>query len=221
MERELRPFLAAILSVPDDQTPRLVFADWLEDRGDPRAREVRKNCETGYVYLRNYTLSGDGVGDAPSVAFLVVQFVPQPLAIEFGCRCATRALPVFHREWPNDDRPSQLVATVSGWLRGERTKKQVHQMAQTMGDLTGDAAAEPPAGETWDRDREMQRYQAVCAARSVVNVAIAVRFAAKSAQWPSWVCQCAMEAIGSVESRAHERSWQRQELLRLIGEGTE
>ena len=29
-------FLADIRDHPDDDTPRLIYADWLEERGDPR-----------------------------------------------------------------------------------------------------------------------------------------------------------------------------------------
>jgi uncharacterized protein (TIGR02996 family) len=39
MEEEA--FLLAISTVPDDSTIRLVYADWLEDHGDPRAEFVR------------------------------------------------------------------------------------------------------------------------------------------------------------------------------------
>ena len=39
-------FLQAITESPDDNTPRLVFADWLEDHGRPyRAAFVRVQCE--------------------------------------------------------------------------------------------------------------------------------------------------------------------------------
>lgn len=34
-------FLAAVADRPGDPTPRLVYADWLDDRGDPRAELVR------------------------------------------------------------------------------------------------------------------------------------------------------------------------------------
>jgi len=34
-------FLAEIAANPDDWTPRLVLADWLEERGDPRAEMIR------------------------------------------------------------------------------------------------------------------------------------------------------------------------------------
>src|SRR4051794_23581086 len=34
-------FLAALRANPDDDAARLVFADWLDERGDPRAAWVR------------------------------------------------------------------------------------------------------------------------------------------------------------------------------------
>jgi len=37
-------FLAAIQSNPDDDAPRLIYADWLEERGDPRAAFLRAEC---------------------------------------------------------------------------------------------------------------------------------------------------------------------------------
>jgi uncharacterized protein (TIGR02996 family) len=37
-------FLQAILENPDDDTPRLIYADWLEERGDPRGEFIRIQC---------------------------------------------------------------------------------------------------------------------------------------------------------------------------------
>jgi uncharacterized protein (TIGR02996 family) len=38
-------FLQAILETPDDEAPRLIYADWLEDNGDPRRAEfIRLQC---------------------------------------------------------------------------------------------------------------------------------------------------------------------------------
>jgi uncharacterized protein (TIGR02996 family) len=34
-------FLQAILTAPDDDTPRLAYADWLEERGDARSEFLR------------------------------------------------------------------------------------------------------------------------------------------------------------------------------------
>src|SRR5437660_10147305 len=36
--------LRAVLAAPDDDAPRLIFADWLEERGDPRGPFIRAQC---------------------------------------------------------------------------------------------------------------------------------------------------------------------------------
>jgi uncharacterized protein (TIGR02996 family) len=43
--REDFPFLSAIFSQPDDDWLRLIYADWLEERGDPRAQFIRLDVE--------------------------------------------------------------------------------------------------------------------------------------------------------------------------------
>lgn len=43
-ERDLR---AAILAAPDDLAPRLVYADWLSERGDPRGEHIVLQCVEG------------------------------------------------------------------------------------------------------------------------------------------------------------------------------
>lgn len=40
-----QPFLAEICQHPDDDVPRLVYADWLEERGDLRADFIRLQCK--------------------------------------------------------------------------------------------------------------------------------------------------------------------------------
>lgn len=39
-----RPFVQAILEEPDDEGARLIFADWLEERGDPLGEFLRNQC---------------------------------------------------------------------------------------------------------------------------------------------------------------------------------
>jgi uncharacterized protein (TIGR02996 family) len=41
---EQQAFLQAIFEEPDDDAPRLIYADWLEERGDPRAEFIRVGC---------------------------------------------------------------------------------------------------------------------------------------------------------------------------------
>jgi uncharacterized protein (TIGR02996 family) len=42
---EHRHFIRAVLEHPEDDGPRLVFADWLDERGDPRGAFIRIQCE--------------------------------------------------------------------------------------------------------------------------------------------------------------------------------
>jgi uncharacterized protein (TIGR02996 family) len=38
-------FIEAIRDAPDDDTPRLIYADWLEEHGDPHGEFIRVQCE--------------------------------------------------------------------------------------------------------------------------------------------------------------------------------
>ncbi len=45
IEKDHQPFVEAIIASPYDDTPRLVYADWLEDLGDDRCEYLRLECE--------------------------------------------------------------------------------------------------------------------------------------------------------------------------------
>ncbi len=45
----------AVLATPDDDTLRLILADWFEERGDPRGEFIRVQCELGNTVLCDTT----------------------------------------------------------------------------------------------------------------------------------------------------------------------
>jgi uncharacterized protein (TIGR02996 family) len=45
VDPQVRAFLDAIADHPEDASVRLVFADWLEERGDPRAELMRLQAQ--------------------------------------------------------------------------------------------------------------------------------------------------------------------------------
>jgi uncharacterized protein (TIGR02996 family) len=49
MTGEEEAFLRAICANPDDDLPRLVYADWLDERGDPRGEFIRVECELPHL----------------------------------------------------------------------------------------------------------------------------------------------------------------------------
>jgi uncharacterized protein (TIGR02996 family) len=44
-------FVQAILDEPESDSPRLVYADWLEERSDPRAEFIRVQCALSHRKL--------------------------------------------------------------------------------------------------------------------------------------------------------------------------
>ena len=53
---EEEPFLRAIAEGPDDEATRLVYADWLEERGDPLGEFLRLQCQGRRLEHRKQTL---------------------------------------------------------------------------------------------------------------------------------------------------------------------
>lgn len=53
MDRE-QGFLDAIWEHPDDDVPRWIYADWLEEQGNPRGEFIRIQC----------ALAGTGLGES-------------------------------------------------------------------------------------------------------------------------------------------------------------
>ena len=45
MENGLNPFLDEVLKCPNDDGPKLIYADWLEEQGTPRGEFIRVQCE--------------------------------------------------------------------------------------------------------------------------------------------------------------------------------
>lgn len=52
-------FLQAILAAPDDDAPRLVYADWLEERTDPKGEFIRLQCAHARKWHEAIWISGD------------------------------------------------------------------------------------------------------------------------------------------------------------------
>lgn len=50
---EMIPFLKTILDDPLAEFPRLLFADWLEERGDPRAEKMRAGMPPLFHLMKN------------------------------------------------------------------------------------------------------------------------------------------------------------------------
>jgi uncharacterized protein (TIGR02996 family) len=83
-------FLSVIIESPDDDGPRLVYADWLEERGDPRAAAVRKHPEVFRFLsdLRTAQDAGATLRQLEAWVFGGRADLVRGLALILGCRPA-------------------------------------------------------------------------------------------------------------------------------------
>ncbi|MCR9201541.1 MAG: TIGR02996 domain-containing protein [Planctomycetaceae bacterium] len=72
---ESSSFLEEVLAAPEDDTPRLIYADWLEEQGSPRGEFIRVQCELDAL-------------DPLDPRYLDLQFRNEELLAEFGSQWA-------------------------------------------------------------------------------------------------------------------------------------
>jgi uncharacterized protein (TIGR02996 family) len=91
---DLESFLASLEAEPADDALWLVFADWLEERGDPLASAVREAVEVNSWYR----LRED----------LLQQLDRRTLRL-VGSELVEKILPLFERRYPDDRSPRVLL----------------------------------------------------------------------------------------------------------------
>lgn len=125
-------FLDAIEDDPGDDARWLVFADWLEERGEPLVQSFRDLAggEPRRIYLGTYL---DALGDRPS----------QLLA----CDGVERALPGFEEHYPDDRSLRRLLEIIRHPRKGNRLRV-LHSKAIRSRDI---ARA--------DESRDKERYR--------------------------------------------------------------
>jgi uncharacterized protein (TIGR02996 family) len=180
-------FLEAIRADPADATARMVYADWLDEQGDPYGEVVRLLCE----------VQREAYADTPAWQRLErvvggLRTVIEPLAVRdrhlLACDYAERVLHVFEHVSPKDRRPRQAVETIRRYALGRATAEE---LGVARGGVVGAKAAAGTVA-AWAAALAVQ-----CATRS------ATRKAAKEARGAIG----ASRGAGWAE-KAAERRWQ-------------
>ena len=154
-------FLRAIYDAPDDNTPRLVYADWLDEHGDPdRAALIRAQCESDRLPVegRDWTdelATREGrltrrvygppasVDDLPVRGFLVrdtIEVTAAQLADAVGFR--TTAV-IDHPEWFGATRLTITAGAITGAVQVETLFTSPATARVTRLDLRGIETAAP------------------------------------------------------------------------------
>ncbi|MEK6237641.1 MAG: TIGR02996 domain-containing protein, partial [Planctomycetales bacterium] len=111
MDQEQR-FLAEIADARAD-APRLIYADWLEERGDPRADFIRcvvDGVNGGMASAKEIAAAAGIVWQEDGYALSVVESgIPFGLWRSFAVDCAEHVLPSFECNYPSDAQVRETI----------------------------------------------------------------------------------------------------------------
>jgi hypothetical protein len=128
----------------------------------------------------------------------------------FACECAEHVLPIFEKEFPNDDRPRKAIEIARKFANGKATKDEL-DAARDAAYAAARAAARAAA---WDAAGNAAGAAARAAAWDAAGNAAGA--AARDAAWDA-AGNAAWNAAWAA-AWAAEREWQTQNLFELIGE---
>jgi uncharacterized protein (TIGR02996 family) len=173
--------IGAIVAQPGDDLPRPVYADWLDDRGDPRGeyiraehRTVARTRERGFEL--GWYLGITGLAETLDPVW-VARVTRPPLGVCCGSRQFTGGGRAFELDWFYDIRFADGVP--AGFVYGPRIPDSpLELLAPPEPELT-----DQPAGGVFDRLRG-RRHSAglpVAAPAPVRGVPLAVGYTGRSA----------------------------------------
>jgi uncharacterized protein (TIGR02996 family) len=142
------PFLRAILSAPEDSALRLIYADWLEERGDPRADYLRLEAR----------LAALPVGDeaARGLRRRMVELrahLPAPWLALLGDYRSTGSDPDSHRA----EQAAGVLGRPARYVDKQRYER--HIVAAATHGLTGALAyVERRSKQRWGYSRSLQQW---------------------------------------------------------------
>ncbi len=124
---EERGLLDAVCRNPADDTPRLVYADWLQENGfEPRAEFIRVQCHLSTI---QFDLSGWSLHGGETIADLHRR-------MKCECHSCKEAAPLWERE-------EQLLASMSDWWASPDVPCLKCEGAGTVGGYVGDNITTP------------------------------------------------------------------------------
>ncbi|MEK6234200.1 MAG: TIGR02996 domain-containing protein [Planctomycetales bacterium] len=106
-------FLAAIRARPEDDAPKLAYADQLEERGDDRSRFILAVIDG----VKGREATPEDICRAAGIDWIADDYrrtiretaLHLELWRHFAADCAEQSLLIFEREHPGDDRPRSAV----------------------------------------------------------------------------------------------------------------
>jgi len=139
-----------------------------------------------------------GLNDAIWALRIVIEPAEKEIRL-FACDCAERVLPIYEKQYPDDQRPRQAIETARRFAIGKATPEELHAAGATA----GATAAGATAGATAAALAASAAALAASAAGAAACAALAANAAGAAA--------CAALAAG-----AAEREWQKERFIKLL-----
>jgi hypothetical protein len=100
---------------------------------------------------------------------------------------------------------------IRDWREARQPKRYVKPLVAAIANVVNEAEME-------ERDLLPQHFPGVAAARAILHVGEAVLFPPSSDRWPLELCRAVIASTSAAEDGRQERTWQQEEMLRLIME---
>jgi len=153
-------FLKQILAEPEYTLHPLIYADWLEEQGSPKAAQIRAWCEARKSLTEEtVTVLINLVGDFEKI----LNDLNEQCQRLCACELALRVLHCFEDQYSEDSRPRQVILSTWNYAHG------------TIG------------RDDWVSARDAAWKAARIAGRVSGNAGVAARAAARSADNNSWI----------------------------------
>ncbi|MCA9068841.1 MAG: TIGR02996 domain-containing protein [Planctomycetaceae bacterium] len=236
-------FLETIRANPNDTTPQLIYADWLDEQGNPLGELIRLHVQVrddlrDHPYWTHYLSTVKNFNELSKLQDLLVPDLQSVLELLdkkqqrlFGCQCAESALPFYEAVFPNDSRPRDAIEASKAYARRKLTAGKLNKSWNTArraheqaGTVTRDAWEEArkqsgglPALESHDGMRAARE-----AASAAVHVAATAWHAERTCGFRNYsyakfiAKKCAAAATFAICRVEGREAWANAKALQLI-----
>jgi uncharacterized protein (TIGR02996 family) len=152
------PFILAILDAPEDEAPRLIYADWLEERGDARGEYLRLDCQLAALP------QDDPCFDGLVVRFRELHFQVDPRWRTAVSRSRIEKCPQFEfrcpRRWDNLQLTGNARVRFCTACRAEVHYADDLRQAREHAEM-GRCVAVDPAVPRWEGDLDPEEFMGI------------------------------------------------------------
>lgn len=130
-------FLRTIRSEPGNPTHPLIYADWLEEQGNPKGRLVRLWQQAVYGEAEERATAHEELGRGLSALVGVIEQLTQQQQRLLACDCARRTLRLLDDDLVQQSQLWEALEATRRFARGELSETEIADAFATLRDQAG------------------------------------------------------------------------------------